>query len=166
MLESPPLATPLPEDTDWPRLLRGAADSACPCRDRAILHLIWWLALTAQDVVALRLQDVDLVAGTIRWGQGRSGLLPADALAALTAYVSTERARHGAALFCDRHGRPLGPAAIARIFTRLRRTTGVAVDPHTLRLAALYRLLRRDPLRALTALRPQGEPWHLGRAAR
>lgn len=159
MVESPHLAVPLPEEEDWHRLLRAAAHSPYPCRDRAVLHLFWSLGLTVPDLLALRLEDVDFLTGRVRWAGVREGLLSPDGLRSLTAYVSLERAPCCPRLFGDRHGRPLSRAQVARIFTRLQGACGVHSSPQALRLGALYRMLRRDPAHALAALRPRpGSP--------
>ena len=165
VLEHPHLAEPLPEEKDWARLLCTAADSPYPCRDRAILHLFWWLALTVHDVLALRAEDVDFLCGRIRWGEGRQGLLPPEALRVLAAYASMERDPRCTRLFGGRHGRPLSRAQIASLFARLSAASGVPVSPHALRMAAIYRLLRGNPLHAFTTLRPHREEVRASRAA-
>lgn len=157
MLSSPYFLEPLLEQEDWARLLRAASGSRYPCRDRAILHLLWWLALTVQDVLALRVEDVDFLAGRIRWGGGRHvGVLPPEALRSLTAYSSMERAPRCPALFGDAHGRALSPAHLSRIVQRHATAAGLPTSPHALRMSALYRLLARQPLHVLLTLRAEG----------
>jgi integrase len=149
----PEAEDPWPDERLWPRLLEAAGDSPTPWRDRALLHLFWHAGLRVPDALGLALGDVDFLSGRVRWGAGQEARLPPEALAALTAYVSLERRGRPGWLFADRRGRPLGRPAVARLFRRLARASGVPVTPEALRLRALERLLGRDPLAALAAVR-------------
>lgn len=146
-------AEDLVQERDFQRLLQAASHSACPCRDRALLQLCWHFGATVRQITALEVGHINFLTGRIQWADAPEGLLPPEALHALTAYVSLERDPRCPKLFAGRHGRPLSPAQVARMFERLSAYSGVAVDPPGLRRAALYRLIRDHPLRALCALR-------------
>ena len=140
-------------ERDFQRLLQAAAHSAGPCRDRALLHLFWHFGATVRQVTTLEVAHVNFLTGRIQWAGAPEGVLPPEALHALTAYVSLERDPHCPKLFAGRHGRPLTPAEVGRMFERLSGYSGVAVDPPGLRRAALFRLIRAQPLRALCTVR-------------
>lgn len=140
-------------ERDFQRLLQVAAHSPSPCRDRALLHLFWQFGATVRQATALEVGHVNFLTGRVQWPDAPEGLLPPEALHALTAYVSLERDPRCPKLFAGRHGRPLSPGQIGRMFQRLSAYSGVAVDPPSLRRAALYRLIQADPLRALCAVR-------------
>lgn len=159
---------PEPELIDeqrWQRLLGAAAHSRFPCRDRSLLHLFWSCGATVSQICALEPQHVRFLSGRLRWPDGRESLVPPDALHALTAYVSLERHSNCPKLFCGRHGRPIGPADLDRLFRRLSAATGFPVDPRLLRRSGLLHLLRAAPLRTLAlrrgsaaALRRESQP--------
>jgi site-specific recombinase XerC len=140
-------------EREWQRILQAAAQSPWPCRDRALLHLLWYFGPTVREVLALEARHLDLAAGLLRWPDGRASELPADALRALCAYIRLERPARCAALFVGRHGRPMAAAEVARLCQRLSAMTGLQVDPAALRRAALHRQLRARPLGTLRALR-------------
>ena len=106
-----------------------------------------------RQVTALEVGHVNFLTGRIQWAGAPEGVLPPEALHALTAYVSLERDPHCSKLFAGRHGRPLTSAEVGRMFERLSGYSGVAVDPPGLRRSALFRLIRAHPLRALCTLR-------------
>jgi integrase len=153
VLESPHLTGPLPEEAELERLCRAAAHSPFPCRDRAVLHMFWCLGLTVPELLLLRAEDVDCRSGRVRWGAGREGVLPAEALWALTVYMRMERPPGSLRLFADGRGQPLTRPALARIFCRLARASGLRGSPQALRLAALWRAFRADPPGAVAELR-------------
>ena len=80
---------------DVERAIATCSDNATGLRDRAILLLLARLALRAQDIVALRLADVDWDRARIRVsGKSRREAilpLPQDAGDALHAYIATAR---------------------------------------------------------------------------
>ena len=80
---------------DVERAIATCSDNAAGLRDRAILLLLARLALRAQDIVALRLADVDWDRAQIRVsGKSRREAilpLPQDAGDALHAYIATAR---------------------------------------------------------------------------
>jgi len=138
---------------EFQRLMQAAAHGAYPCRDRAILQIIWESGATVREVLALEPGDVDFLSGSVRWADGRRCGLAAEALRVLTTYVSLERDCRCPRLFAGRHGRPLRTCDVGRLFQRLARQTGIAVDPLALRRAAVARLLRERPIEALAAVR-------------
>ena len=143
------------EEADYLVLVRAAAHSGTPCRDRALVHLFWHLAPTVRWVTGLQISDFLAEDGELMWTDGRRILPPPACLAALRTYLRVERtARRGVShLFCGRHGLPLRPGDVDTFFRRLSRTAGVPVDPVALRRAAFDRALREAPARALGVLR-------------
>ena len=149
-------APSLLEASDFDRLLQAAAHSPFPCRDRAILHLFWELAPGVHELLRLRPGDVDSVNGRLTRPDGRACALRRETARLLSAYASMERDPRCPRLFAGRHGRPLGPADLDRLFRTLGRQTGIPVDPVRLRRSALAHLLRSDPLAAVSAWRRSG----------
>jgi integrase/recombinase XerC len=115
-------------------------------RDRAVLRLLFDLALRRQEVVGLDVEDLDLQAGTVAvLGKGQAGKvklsLPAPTRAALAAWLaarasapgplftSLDRARKG-------DGRLTGGAVYALV-RRLGAAAGVRARPHGLRHSAI-----------------------------
>jgi integrase/recombinase XerC len=119
-------------------------------RDRALLHLLFDLALRRAEVLGLDLADLDLAAGTLAvLGKGRTAkvplTLPPETRAALEAWVrvrgsesgplfrSFNRARKGA-------GR-LSGTGLYLVVRDLGRRTGLRVWPHALRHASITEAL-------------------------
>ena len=148
------------DEDDYMTLVRVAAHSPSPCRDRALVHLFWHLAPPVRRVLDLRLEDFRADEGQIRWGDRPGVAAPTSLLQALGTYVRVERiAPRGVPyLFCGRHGRKMDLSEMAGFFRRLSRTAGFPVDPLTLRRAAFERALRNDPARALGVLRTHAQP--------
>jgi integrase len=147
-----PEALPLHSPTDFDKLLQAADRSGHPHRDRALLHLFWHFGPAPRQVLALTMQDVNFLAARIRWPRGGEQALPPEVLQALTAYVSFERDTRCPRLFSGRRGRPLTAVQLDALFRRLRALSGVPVTPRSLRLCALYRMLRANPVRAMHAV--------------
>lgn len=147
------------EEADYLLLVRQAAHSATPCRDRALVHIFWHLAPTVRGVIGLRLDDFHPEDGAMGWPDGRRLTVPPPCLEALGTYLRVERApRRGVDhLFCGRHGLPLRPDDVAALFRRLSAATGLAVDPLVLRRGAFDRSLRLAPERALGLLRTRAQ---------
>lgn len=137
---------------EWEKLLAAADHSATPYRDRALLHLFWHFGPSQRQVLGLEVAHLNFLTGRLRWPAGPETPLPADALHAITSYVSFERDPRGRRLFTGRRGRALSAAQLDRFFRRLRESSGIPVTPRSLRLAALYRLLEAHPLRAMAAV--------------
>lgn len=145
-------AVPLLDPTDLEKLVRAADRSAHPWRDRALLQLFWHFGPSPRQVLGLSMQDVNFLAGRVRWPGAAEQPLPPPVLHALTAYVSFERDARCVRLFSGRRGRPLTAAQLDGYFRRLRALSGVPVTPRTLRACALYRMLKANPLRAMAAV--------------
>ncbi len=114
-------------------------------RDRAVLHLLFDIALRRGEVVSLDLEDVDLEAGTVLvLGKGRREKerlsLPDPTRAALAAWVAT-RGNEPGALFrnFDRAGKGarLTGTSLYRLVRALGLRAGVRARPHGLRHAAI-----------------------------
>jgi integrase/recombinase XerC len=119
-------------------------------RDRALLHLLFDLALRRGEVVGLDLADFDAAAGTLAvLGKGRTAkvslTLPAETRAALEAWVRLRGAEPGP-LFrsLDRahkgDGR-LSGTGLYLVVRDLGRRAGLRVWPHGLRHAAITEAL-------------------------
>ena len=137
------------------RLLDGIpAGGPLELRDRAMFELAYSSGLRAEEIVGLRLQDIDHDAEQVRVeGKGRkTRLVPVGepALLAVALYLERARAalcspasRGGDALFLSRTGRPLGTSDVRR---RLRTWTtrvgaGQDISPHALRHSFATHLL-------------------------
>ena len=119
-------------------------------RDRAILLLLWRLALRRGEVAAMMLDDLDWRAGELRvCGKSRRVEvlpLPWDVGQALAEYVRDDRPRvEGRAVFVAvnaPHG-PLTPATVGRVVANAARRVGVSdVTAHRLRHTAATEMLR------------------------
>lgn len=114
-------------------------------RDRALVHLLYDLALRRGEAVGLDLADVDLAAGTVAvLGKGRTErialTLPAVTIKALAAWVEVRGTDPGPLFVnCDRAGKGerLTGRSVARIVGTLGRTLGLVVRPHGLRHASI-----------------------------
>lgn len=119
-------------------------------RDRAVLHLLYDLALRREEVVRLDLADLDLEAGTVlvlgkKRTQKERLTVPAPTVAALAAWVAV-RGTEAGPLFVnfDRAGKGarLTGRSVHRIVRDLGLDSGVgAVRPHGLRHAAITEAL-------------------------
>jgi integrase/recombinase XerD len=119
-------------------------------RDRAILLLLWRLALRRGEVAAMMLDDLDWRAGGLRvCGKSRRVEvlpLPWDVGEALAEYVRDDRPRvKGRAVFVAvnaPHG-PLASATVSRVVVDAARRAGVSgVTAHRLRHTAATEMLR------------------------
>ncbi len=128
--------------------LRSRGDTK-GARDRAILRLLYDLALRRGEVVALDVADVDLAAAAVMvQGKGRTGKEPRtlapQTAAALRAYLD-KRGTEPGPLFVnvDRagKGRRLTGRAVAYIVGALGTAVGIRARPHGLRHAAITRAL-------------------------
>ena len=125
-------------EPEWQRLLAAAAHGRFPCRDRAILHLLWDHAATPQQLLGLEAAHVDFLSGGLCWPDGRRSRLSPDVLRLLTAYLSMERHPRCPKLFGGRHGLPLGPADIDRLFRRL---SALGSGPEDREILAVYYMI-------------------------
>ena len=132
-------------------LMRQPADSndEKSIRDRAIIRLLFDLALRREEVVRLDVDDLDLEGGTIAiLGNGRSAkqrfTLPEPTRAALRAWLEA-RGDDPGPLFInfDRAGKGqrLTGRSIHRLVGKLGADAGLKVRPHGLRHAAITQAL-------------------------
>jgi len=124
--------------------LNGRQDFAA-LRDRALLRLLYDLALRRGEVVGLDREDVDLVTGTVAvLGKGRREkvllTLPGPTRRALAAWLAVRGEGPGplfTALAPGRKGRRLSGAGLYLIVRHLGEEVGVRVRPHMLRHSAI-----------------------------
>lgn len=109
-------------------------------RDTAILNLLARAGLRVGEVVALRLEDVEMNgrAGwlTVKGGKGnktRRVPLNAEVRQALKAWLDKRPKGEEPALFLSRSGNPLAERDVQRMVAGYARTAGVEATPHTLR---------------------------------
>ena len=122
-------------------------------RDRALLELLYACGLRASEVIAMRVDDVNLEGGyAMATGKGnRQRLVPMGARAVewIRRYLAAGRPRlvkrgNPAALFLNRSGKALSRQAVWQLLKRSAQRAGVrtaAVSPHTLRHSFASHLL-------------------------
>jgi site-specific recombinase XerD len=133
---------------------RSAAGVGGPLalRDRALFELAYSCGLRAEELVSLRITDIDHDAEQLRVeGKGRkTRFLPVGepAMAAVRLYLERARPALGArgssqeALFLSKTGRPLGTSDVRRRLRTWTARVGVAgVSPHALRHSFATHLL-------------------------
>lgn len=138
-------------------LLAGPVEGFEGLRDRALLELLYSSGLRVSEAAGLDLSGIDRAAGEARvLGKGRkTRVVPVGrkALAALEAYLPTraERAKEGeAALFITRRGRRM---SVRTMQDRVRKLSGGAASPHTLRHSCASHVLESSgDLRAVQEL--------------
>ena len=141
-----------PEDVA--RLLAEPARSKTrkALRDRALLELMYATGMRASEVIALKVDAVDLEAGTVRClGKGKKErILPLydRAREALKDYLEKGRARllqgrDEKALFVNRRGKPLTRQGLWLLIKEYAEAAGIIgeVTPHTLRHSFATHLL-------------------------
>ncbi len=118
-------------------------------RDRALLRLLFDLALRRAEVVGLDVADVDLEAGTVQvLGKGRTErvtlTLPTQTRESLATWLAVRGAEPGP-LFTNfsraRRGGRLTGTSIYRLVRQLGTSVGLNVRPHGLRHAAITEAL-------------------------
>ncbi|HRF58927.1 MAG TPA: tyrosine recombinase XerC [Fimbriimonadaceae bacterium] len=119
-----------------------------PLRDRAMLELLYGAGLRAAELVRVRLDDLDLVEGSVRVvGKGskeRVALFGETCADAIRAYIGRERgAGDEATLFLNPERRPLSTRTIQNVLKRWALGAGLPADvsPHTLRHSFATHLL-------------------------
>ncbi|MCZ7646719.1 MAG: site-specific tyrosine recombinase XerD [Planctomycetota bacterium] len=123
-----------------------------PCRDRAILELLYASGLRVSELCGLGAADVDLDLGVARvTGKGsKTRMVPVgrSALTALRRYLVHVRSRHAGTedagrLFLSKGGRPLTRQAVWALLKRYAAALGLhaKVSPHTLRHSFATHLL-------------------------
>jgi len=156
-IDSPQPARRLPRtlSADDVAAIVEAPDAARPdgLRDRALLELLYACGLRASEVIAVRVDDVNLGGGYVMaTGKGnRQRLVPmgAQAVEWIRRYLAVARPRlvkrgDPAALFLNRSGQALSRQAVWQLLKRSARRAGVraaAVSPHTLRHSFASHLL-------------------------
>lgn len=128
--------------------LKGKQDKKA-VRDRALVRLLYDLALRRLEVARLELGDVDLKASALWvWGKGRTSrqrlTLAPETKDALAAWVRVRGAEPGALFVCldpASYGSPLGDAGVYHIIRTLGEKVGVRARPHGLRHAAITEAL-------------------------
>jgi len=122
-------------------------------RDKALLHLLYDLALRRSEVVGLDLEDVDLERGTLRvLGKGRLQKeilsLPTRTRKILSDWI-TVRGDFEGSLFVNFHHNPkiqgnrLSATSLYRIIRDLGTQTGQKVRPHGLRHTSISEAVRK-----------------------
>jgi len=158
MLEVPRLGTPLPKDLTMDEVDRLLAqpDPTEPLgiRNQAMMELLYATGLRVSELLALRLQDLNLEVGyVVAYGKGKKErLVPVGevALEKLKEYLSavrpaldkTARARH---LFLNRSGRGLSRQGFWKLLNRYALQAGITspVTPHVMRHSFATHLLER-----------------------
>jgi integrase/recombinase XerC len=118
-------------------------------RDRALVRLLYDLGLRRGEVASLRLEDVDLRAGSVAvLGKGRTEraalTLPEPTQAALVAWLAVRGSKRGPVFLNFDHagkGEGLAGRSIARLVAKLGNAVGLTVRPHGLRHAAITEAL-------------------------
>jgi integrase/recombinase XerC len=127
------------------RQLERCPDRAKGVRDRALLRLLYDLALRRSEAVSLDLEHLDLEAGTVSvLGKGRSErvtlTLPEPTACVLRDWLELRGTEPGP-LFLNmdraRKGRRLTGRSVARVVGELGRSIGIRARPHGLRHAAI-----------------------------
>jgi len=122
-------------------------------RDRALLHLLYDLALRRSEVVGLDFEDLDLERGTLRiLGKGRlqkeTLTIPTRTKTILSEWIETRGQQEGP-LFINFHHNPniqgnrLSATSLYRIIRDLGTQTGQKVRPHGLRHTAISEAVRK-----------------------
>nr|HID12404.1 site-specific tyrosine recombinase XerD [Anaerolineae bacterium] len=148
-VDSPPVEKHLPHPLspeEMARLLAEPTKSSTPkaLRDWALLELMYATGMRASEVIGLKMDAVDLEAGTVRClGKGnKERILPLyeRAQEALGAYLENGRGRllqgrNETALFVNHRGRPLTRQGLWLIVKEYAAAAGIErqVTPHTLR---------------------------------
>jgi integrase/recombinase XerC len=150
---SPKASRRLPQTLDvdqMARLLALKPGDALQVRDLALMELFYSSGLRLNELISLRLKDLDLAAGQVRvMGKGRKeriALIGSKAVAALRIWLSQRQAMARAgvdALFVARHGGRLGARAVQLRVAALARAQGLPqhVHPHLFRHSFATHLL-------------------------
>ncbi len=158
LLEVPRLGSPLPKNLtlDEVERLLAQPDPAEPLgvRNQAMLELLYATGLRVSELLALRLQDINLEVGyVVAYGKGKKErLVPVGevALEKIKEYLSTARPRLAKAVrtphvFLNRSGRRLTRQGFWKLLHRYALQAGItsSVTPHVLRHSFATHLLER-----------------------
>ena len=123
-----------------------------PIRDKAIFELMYATGVRCSELIAIRIQDVDMQSKTIRIkGKGkkeRMVLFGDKAKEKLIAYFEHERPRaalQSEALFINAQGKHFDPRSIQRIFSMFRQFLKIdrRITPHKIRHSFATHLLNQ-----------------------
>jgi integrase/recombinase XerD len=148
------------------RLLAEPAKATTPkaLRDRALLDLFYATGMRVSEVIALRLDDLDMEQAQVicmsRDGRARRLPLTPGAFESLTAYlekgrVASLQGRGERTLFLNQRGRPLTRQGLWLIIKSYAEAAGIGRDvtPHTLRHSfAAHRLVQGSDLHKIREL--------------
>lgn len=139
------------------RLCRALLLSDNPRRDRAMLQLFLHCDCSVREILDLRLADVDLAAGRVRWRRGGREMwqeLSPEVRSALRDYAQRERRGPCDRFFTTRLGHPVSRPQVVRLFRFLQRESGIGdLTPLTLRQRRHRLLAQQQPLQAWLQLR-------------
>lgn len=135
-------------------------------RDQVMLAVIYGTGMRVGELVAARIEDLDLergfvriIAATTKTKQPRTSVLPPDVAAQLRAYLKQERRRRGVLFRSQRKG-PLSVRQVQRLVVGYAKKAGLhqvpgangryRVTPHALRHTHIvHALARKVPLNAV-----------------
>ncbi len=158
LLETPRLSLALPKDLSLEEvdrlLVQPDPESILGARDKAMLEILYATGLRVSELVALRMQDINLEVGyLVAYGKGsKERLVPFGevALEEITRYLVTFRPRLCKAgkvpyVFLNRSGKRLSRQGFWKLLHRYALQAGIAsaVTPHVLRHAFATHLLER-----------------------
>ncbi len=122
-------------DAEMWKVIECSLDGEQGGRDHAIVMTFLGTGIRREELVSLRLQDIDLVerllqirATASKSVHAREIALPVEVVKELDHYLNDIRVGEDtddAPLFTNRRGRPLSGTAIRRLFDRLKRRTGI-----------------------------------------
>lgn len=141
--------------------LPGKQDTPRAQRDAAILSLLYATGLRAADLVALRVEDIEVDAGKLERAGSDGGRLPlGSASEPLRRYLSKgrpqlARSSSESALFLNQRGRQLSRQGLWLVVKRWAKASGLGADvsPHTLRHTLAHHLLSEGKSRREVQLR-------------
>lgn len=154
----------IPTDSEIARMIRSCDTTRTTgFRDRAILEILYSTGMRRQEMVDLRLGDVDLAQGYVRIERGKGGkgrVVPLGGPAGewIRKYLLAVRPElvRGKSdpgnLFLSKSGRKLGGSDVMLAVSRAASRAGLekTVTPHALRRACATEMIRRS-----------ANPWHV-----
>src|SRR5579864_2606746 len=154
----------IPTDAEIARMIRSCDTTRTTgFRDRAILEILYSTGMRRQELIDLRVGDVDLIQGYVRIERGKGGkgrIVPLGGPAGewIRRYLLAIRPElvkgklDPGALFLTKSGRKLGGPVVLETVMKAARRAGVEknVTPHGLRRACATEMIRRS-----------ANPWHV-----